>query len=173
MYEEALAMKRQAVAAAKAAPAAHANNLAYSLLELNRPREALAALPDAGAVSEKQRAFAAMNRAIAAVELGDDHLRDEAIGELRGYARSFPSRLVWALIVAGREDEAAAALIASLEDPELRSDALVRMQQYPAVEHTAVVTAWYEREVRVHARDDVRRAVAKYGRIRSYTISAL
>jgi tetratricopeptide (TPR) repeat protein len=172
-HDEAVALLRRAVGVAKAGNAVHANNLANTLVELDRPQEALAALPDTNAAIDKQRAFAAMIRAIAAIELGDERLRDDALGELRGYARNFPSRLVWALTVAGKEDEAAAALIASLEDPGLRGDALARIQDYPKVEHNAIVASWREREERVRTRDDVRRVVAKYGRIRSYTINAL
>jgi tetratricopeptide (TPR) repeat protein len=169
-YEDAVVSYRRAVEAAKPGEVRLANNLAHALVNLNRPQEALAALPDNTAAGMAQRAYAAMIRVMAAVELGNDVLRDTALDELRGYRTAFPARLEWALVVSGRDDEATAILIAAIEDPALRSEALNRVQRYLGSSPTEQTRAWEARDEALLKRADVGKTIKQYGSILSFPI---
>lgn len=69
------------------------------------------------------------------------------------------------LIDAGRLDEAAAALIARLEDPSQRQQALLSLQVYPTAERTPADAAYARHLDAVRARADVQAAIDRVGRV--------
>ena len=172
-YEEALELMRRAAQEAKVDRLSHSLNLAHFLATLNRPQEALAAIPTLEDASVYGRAFAALVRVMIAVELGDAAELNIALDDLRTHAQNYPGTRERALIVAGREDEAVATLLARLSDPDLRTDALVESQDY--AEHPAppLVIEWRKRLSALRNRPEVRREIAAYGRIRSYRIAGV
>ncbi len=148
----------------------HALNLASFLAELDLPQEAVAAIPPLEKASDYGKAVAAMVRVKAASELDDRAALDAGLDDLRKRAQTYPGTFELALIVAGRDEEAAATLLARLADPDERSDALVELQDY--AEHPAPpqVIAWRKRLAALRERTDVRRAIKAYGRIGSYAV---
>lgn len=169
-YDEALALLRQASGESKEDPVSHALNLSVLLAELGRPQEAVAAVPPLESASEYGRAVDALLRVMVASELEDTPGLNTALDELRAQGRAYPGTLERALIVAGKDDEAAAELLARLSDPDLRSEALVEVQDYADYPAPAQVVAWRKRHMALRARPDVHRAIEAYGRIRSYAI---
>ena len=169
-YDEVLALLRQACEESKQDLVSHPLNLSILLAELNHPREAVAAIPPLKDASPYGHAVGAMLRVMLASELEDAAGLNAALEELRTEGRDYPGILERALIIAGKDDEAAAELIARLSDPDLRSDALVEVQDYANHPVPAHVVEWRKRQLALRARPDVRRAVQAYGRIRSYAI---
>jgi hypothetical protein len=73
------------------------------------------------------------------------------------------------LLCAGDQDGAAARMIARLDDPESRADALVELQDYlPPAHPTAFRRAADARRAALKARPDVQAAVNRWGRILSW-----
>jgi hypothetical protein len=105
-----------------------------------------------------------------ASELGDAAGLAAALADLRAHAQDYPLIRESALIIAGKEDEAVATLLARLADPALRADALVELQDYAERPAPARTSAWRERQKALRDRPEVRQAVAAYGRIRSYEL---
>jgi tetratricopeptide (TPR) repeat protein len=172
-YDEALALLREAREESKQDLVSHALNLANLLAELNRPQEALAALPPLDSASAYGHVVAAGVQVMAAAESEDRAGLDAALALLRAQERDNPRSLVEALVIAGRDDEAAAELVARLADPHRRSDALVDLQDYADHPAPALVTGWRQRLLALRARPDVHRAVEACGRIRSYPIAGV
>lgn len=172
-YEEALELLRRAVQDAKGDRISHSLNLAVFLAKLNRPQEALAAIPTLEDASVYGRAVAAMARVMIAMEMGDLTELNQALDDLRTLAQDYPGTRERALIVAGREDEAVAALVARLSDPDLRTDALVELQDYAEHPGPPRVTEWRQRLSALRNRPEVRREIATYGRIRRYPIAGV
>jgi tetratricopeptide (TPR) repeat protein len=169
-YDEALALLRQACEESKQDLVSHPLNLANLLAELNRPQEAMAALPPLETASPYGHAVGAEIRVMVASELADTSGLNAALDELRAQERDYPAIFEQALIIAGKDDEAAAELIARLSDPNQRSDTLVELQDYADHPAPALVIAWRKRLLALRARPEVHRAVEAYGRIRSYPI---
>jgi tetratricopeptide (TPR) repeat protein len=169
-YDEALALLRQASGESKEDPVSHALNLSILLAELGRPQEAVAAVPPLESASAYGHAVDALLRVMVASELEDTPGLNTALDELRAQGMAYPDTLEQALIVAGKDDEAAAELLARLSDPDLRSEALVEVQDYADHPAPAKVVAWRKRQMALRARPDVHRAIGAYGRIRSYAI---
>jgi len=172
-YEEALEVLRRAVQDATGDRISHSLNLAVFLARLNRPQEALAAIPTLEDASAYGRAVAAMARVMIAVEMGDQTELNRALDDLRTHAQDYPGTRERALIVAGREDEAAAALVARFSDADLRTDALVESQDYAEHPGPRRVIEWRERLTALRNRPEVRREIAAYGRIRRYPIAGV
>jgi tetratricopeptide (TPR) repeat protein len=169
-YDEAVVVLRRACEESKQNPVSLALELARLLAGLNRPQEALAALPALERASLYGIASAGLVRAIAASELNDSAGLDAALHDLRSLAREYPDMLQRALIFASRDDEAATELSARLSDPDLRTDALVELQIYTDDPAPQRIVEWRKRQEAFRRRPDVQRAVQTCGRIRSYPI---
>lgn len=172
-YEEALALLRRAAEESKADRVSHALNLANFLTVLNQPQAALTAMPPLEEASSYGRAVAASVRVKAAAELGDPAALQAALDDLLANTQQYPAVRQRALIVAGKEDEAAATLLARLADPDERTDALVELQHYLDDPAPARTTEWRAREQAVRDRPEVRQAIDRYGRIRSYPLPGI
>ena len=169
-YDEGVALLRRAVQESKDDPLSFSLNLASLLARLDHPQEALAAVPDLKHASAYGRAKASFVQVQIASQLSDTAQLETALAELRTQAQKFPTIFERALLVADRNDEAAAQLTARLADPELRSDALVSVQDYADPPAPPRVLTWRQRELALRARADVQRAIDAYGHIRRYQI---
>src|SRR6266480_903605 len=169
-YDETVALLRRACQESSEDLVSHSLNLASFLAALNRPQEALAAIPPLEHASVYGHAVAAWVRVVVASELDDAAGLEAALDDLRAHARDYPGTRESALIIAGREDEAAATLVARLSDPDLRTDALVELQDYADNPAPARAIGWRERQKAVRSRPEIRQAVGAYGRIRAYAV---
>jgi beta-barrel assembly-enhancing protease len=170
-YDEAVTVMRRANEESKPDAVSHALNLAIMLARLDRPQEALAALPKIDTASAYGHGVAAYARVMIASELNDESALEAAMADLRELAPTFPQLLEHALVAAGKNDEAAAVLRERLSDPVLRTEALVEIQNY--ADHPAPDRALQWRAARRALRDrrDVRRLVDEYGRVSSYRLA--
>lgn len=170
-YDEAVALLRLACQESRQESlVSHGLNLASFLATLDRPQEALAAIPSLEHASAYGRAVAAQTRVMVASELGDAAGLKAALDDLREDAQDYPDIRESTLIIAGREDEAAAILVARLADTNLRADALVELQDYANPPAPSRAISWRERQSAVRGRAEVLRAVDSYGRIRRYAV---
>lgn len=172
-YEDSLELLQRA---AEVSPAdgriSHGLNLTAFLLWLNRPDEALAALPKLEGASPYGQALAGLLRVEAASESRDAIALESALKELQGRSADYPALWQHALVIAGRDDEAATALVARLADLDLRTAALVEMQDFAEPPGPELALAWRRRQLALRARPEVHRALEQYGRVRSYPLEA-
>lgn len=171
-HEQSLSLLRRAAQESKDDPVSHALNLASFLAALNRPQEALAAIPPLEKASPYGQAVAAMVRVKATVELGEPAALQAALDGLLACTRQFPGLRQSALVVAGREDDAVRTLLERLSDPQERSDALVELQHYQDDPAPVRTTEWRERANALRERPQVREAIDRYGHVRSYALPA-
>ena len=172
-YDEALALFRRACEESTQNHVGHCLNLASNLAKLDRPREALAAMPPLNDASPGQRAFAAQVRVMAASELDDSAALAAALEDLPTQTANYPGNREWALVVAGRQDEAATVLLSRLSDPELRTDALLELQDFADHPAPPRETQWRGQIVALRNRSDARQAIAASGRIANYPLAGI
>lgn len=168
--DDAVALRRRAVSEAKTDALSHALNLGVALADLNRPDEALAAMPALEQASPYGLAVAALLRAMAASELNDTVALSAALDELHRAGARYPGMLQRALIVAGRQDEAAAVLISRLGDPDLKAEALVELQDYVDSLTPAKARVWRQDYKALRNRPDVHPLIATQGHIGRYPV---
>lgn len=142
-------------------------NLADALLEQDQPAETLTIV--SGVKPDQVSAFGRMVAANLAVcanaRLGDRAGTDLALAALAADRDAAPMLEMSGRLCAGDQDGAAAILIAQLKDPETRLDALADAQDYPLPTTTAPFRrAQLARRHALHARPDVRAAIAAVGR---------
>jgi tetratricopeptide (TPR) repeat protein len=101
---------------------------------------------------------------------GDDAGAAKALAYLDEHRAQAPHAYQWALIRAGRADDAAASLIRELADERSRSDSLYALQEFQEPPLTPgdarLLAAWKQ----MIARPDVQAAVGAVGRIETYPI---
>lgn len=143
-------------------------NLADALLELGHPAEALALLDrvPSDQISGYGRMVAADIAVCARAQLNDPPGLKRALAALDADREAAPLLAVGGLLCAGQTDAAAASLIDQLKDPETRLDALADVQDYPAdPTATPFRREQLARRRTLHARPDVRAAIAAVGRV--------
>jgi hypothetical protein len=147
-------------------------NLAAALLGVGRPAEALAALPVSdAALSAHGKAVTARIRAGAAGQSGDSAELEAMLVYLREHEADGPEQLEGALLMGGRTDEAAAVLLARLNAPDWRTEALVDLQDYELVPAEPEAAArWRAAWRALRERPEVRRLVATTGTIERYPL---
>lgn len=141
-------------------------NLAQLYNSLGRHDEALATLQGVVAnMSTIGRMVQANARLRAALESGDRNAAAEAMALLRAHRDESPGILLESLIEAGELDEAAAEVIAMLESPGDRADALDMLQPY-AQDPVLPGEQRYEANWRrLESRADVKAAIERVGRV--------
>ncbi len=169
-YDEALELLQRAHQESKDDLVSHSLNLAGFLVQLNRPQEALAAIPALEHANEYGRAIAVQVRVIAAAELNDSEALQSALTEMRAAGEEHPGVYEHALIAAGRDEEAATVLMARLSNPDQRSDALVELQDFADIPAPTLVLAWRARLKALRDRPEMHRAITAYGRVRRYPL---
>jgi len=145
-------------------------NLGQFLCQRGRPDEALAAIGRVGGMSGYGRMVQASIEHCAAVQLQDAAAARRALDYLRAHRDDAQEIWIWALVEAGRMDEAARALVAALEAPKTRGEMLAALQDYREPDPLPAFLPVQERWRALLAREDVRRAVDEVGRIERYPI---
>lgn len=147
----------------------HAINLALLLCELGRPQEALPLLPT-GDLSPHAKMRRAYVNLMIQVQLGDVAAVESALVELREQSQHSLEILQHALAIAGRDDEAAALLLSRLRSPQLRTDALLQLQDYPEVPRAVREKEWHARRLAMRERPEIRAVLAQVGKIEHYPL---
>ncbi len=169
-YDEAVAALRKAAQLPEPASSVGPSiNLAYLLCELDRPEEALAALPPAAKVSAYGRMQVESVRLSAAIERGNSEDEAQALTYLREHRADSPRTLQLALLRAGALDEAEQCLLQRLNDATHRTVALLEMQRYFEPPRPPRAAQWHELSATLRVRATIRAAVSKVGKIDSYT----
>lgn len=140
-------------------------NLARVLARLGRVDEAEAAMEDVEGASLYGRMQLAFNRLIVAHVRGDKETVAAQLEIMRTDRSVALSSYQAALVIAGQPDTAAALLIERLRDESWRRSALSSMQSYTEVAQTPLDKAHMTRWREILAREDVRAALDKVGRI--------
>ena len=168
-YDDAIAEYRRAVQLPERIDkVSQALNLADLLCELERPAEALSALPSADWANPYGKMQIALVQLTAAVQLGQRADADRALEYLRAHRDDSPATLQHALLRAADNDAAEQVLLSRLSSPTDRTDALIELQIYAAELESPARAAWRARSRAVIARPAVQRAVAAVGAIKSY-----
>jgi tetratricopeptide (TPR) repeat protein len=168
-YDEAVAALRQAAQLPdQASTVDQSINLASLLCDLDRPEEALAALPSAAKVNAYGRMQVETVRLSAAIERGATEDEAQALTYLREHRSDSPRTLQRALLRAGALDEAEQWLLQRLNDPSRRTSALVEMQHYFEPPRPPRAVQWHSLAAALGERATIRAAVSKVGRIDSY-----
>lgn len=147
-------------------------NLGQFLCQRGRPEEALAAIGLVGEMSGYGRMVQASIEHCAAVQQNDTAAARRALGYLHQHREDSRELWIWALVEADRMDDAAKALIAALAAPDTRGDMLAAVQDYREPAPLPAFVPVQERWRALLARDDVRAAVEKVGRIERQPIYA-
>jgi hypothetical protein len=143
-------------------------NQALFAASVNKPEAALAAA-DAAAKSagpnEYGQLFLAQARACALQQLGRKADAATAAAPIIANPKGNPDALLAALICLGRMDDAAAAIIRRLEDPDLRTEMIFELQPFLIRDTTKLRDAAQRAGLRaLKARPDVKAAYLKAGR---------
>lgn len=149
----------------------HNLNLAETLEQLDRPREALAMLPPPDKATPFGRMVMQFVRLAAAIEQADEAEASRALAYLREHQDDNPRLLQKALVIAGRDDEFASLMLSRLNDPTLRSEALVELQDYPEPAAPPRLAQWRARVKLLRQRPDVRAAMNRVGRVDRYPVN--
>lgn len=172
-FDDAVMMLRLATReAGQSDPVSPALELAELLAGLGRPRDALAALPSLTRSTPYTRALAAVVRVKAARELHDAAGVRAALADLEAHARAYPALRQEALLAAGQDDAAARVLVARLKNADLRSDALVSLQDYKVSWLPPREAAWRARQAALRDRPEVQALIAAVGRVGRYPLRA-
>ena len=144
-------------------------NLAHLHLRFDRPQEALKTLsvfdtPGRGLSGYGEMALR-VARGCAHAKVGNKAAAEADLAYGAAHEKDSPAAVMALYDCLGRTDEAAAVLIRRLDDPELRSAALMDLSDYDApVPPTPNPDR--ERRDRLKAREDVKAAIARAGGIR-------
>jgi hypothetical protein len=143
-------------------------NEALFASSVNKPEAALAAAERAEkalVANEYGQLFLAQARTCALQQLGRKADAATAAAPVIAKAKANPDANLAAMICLGRMDDAAATIIARLEDPELRSEMIFEMQPFLIRDTTKLRDADQRAGLRaLKARPDVKAAYLKYGR---------
>lgn len=148
-------------------------NLAQTLVQAGRPREALEAVSDITSRDASAYGWVASQsaRACAHAELGDMAAAREVVADLRSRLADGESALQRALACMDDQESAAALLIQRLEDPKTRGAALMWVQSRPEQPGPTAVDLKHRAHRRaLLSRPDVRAAIDKVGRIEELPI---
>lgn len=143
-------------------------NLAGLYCDLGRPEEALAAIAGVIDVSPYGRMQLESVRASVAHQRGDGAALARALDYLREHQADAPGTLQATLVEVGGMTEASGLIVARLEDPRRRSEAILEVQHFAAHAETPRMTEWRTRWDAMVARPEVQAAIAKVGRVERF-----
>jgi len=148
-------------------------NYAGALTDLGKAKQALDVLVmfDPKLLNDYGRMSLAKVRACAYAELGDkSHLARE-VEFVKAHSADSSRQLIDTLVCANDTDGVAQEVLARLADPHDRGDILFRLQDFIVPENeTAIDKDWRLRFAAVRNRPDVAAAIARVGRIASYSL---
>lgn len=165
--EEALATYRRAASSREfgSTNVSQLLNLGHHLVTAGRPREAMEIVGAVGSMSPYGRMVLVHVQLRAAHALGDQDGVEAALDYLRRNNEHGRGVLAEALFDLGEIDAAAQQLVARLEDPETRSEALYSIQAFPDVLSLDTdPEPERERWEAMLAREDVAAAIERHGR---------
>jgi len=110
----------------------------------------------------------ALVRLTAAIDSGSAADRDKQLTYLREHRLDGPGVAQSALLRAGALDEAEQTLLWRLNDPALRTNALLSMQHYFEAHRPPRAAEWRTRELELENRPSIRSAVSLVGQIDHY-----
>ena len=145
-------------------------NLGEFYCELGRPKDALFAILDVEKTSPYGKSQMELVHLCAGLQLEDKEAVASALNYLKEHQADSPRTYQGALIDVQDFDGAAAILIGRLNDPSLRADALVEVQNYIDPTDLPWPTKSREHFRTVINRDDVQNAIQKVGRIESFNL---
>jgi tetratricopeptide (TPR) repeat protein len=149
-------------------------NLAFLYASLGRSDDAVTALGDLAKPIDNASEYGKMQVQLvllrAAVAKKDAAAAQAALEALRAMQSASPETFQQALLDANQLEEAADLLISRLKNPQLRSAALVEVQEYKMPAPTPANRLTYERWGTLRARKDVQAAVAAVGRIEKFPL---
>ena len=144
-------------------------DLALLLCDLDRPDQALLALPAPEKASIYGKMLIALVQLSAAVELGARTDAEKALSYLREHRSDSPSILQDALLRAGALEDAEREYISRLNDPAERISALVEAQIYSEQKRPPRAAEWHDRFTALKERPAVRSAISQFGMIDRYS----
>lgn len=149
-------------------------NLGSLLCRMGKPDEADEAIAEVATLDKEISGYGRMVeasiRTCIARAQGDRRGVERALTYLRRHREDGPVVELDALVEAGREGEAARALIRMLASPDDREQALLWAQTFRRFEPMSNDAGWLARRDTVLARDDVRAAIDRVGRVEVYSI---
>jgi hypothetical protein len=149
-------------------------NLGDLYCDMGNPKDALGALVRLGSdISSYGRMQEADVRLDAAIQLGDAEGTAKWLSFIKEHRLDAPLTYEDALLRMNDSDTAAKWLIERLEDKDLRSAALLSIQDYAVPRETARQAELRKRRRELMARTDVQAEIAKVGRVEKYNIEAL
>ena len=143
-------------------------NLGFLFCELDRPKEALAAISQVTNLTDHGRQVREFVRLLAAAELQDTASSETALANLR--REGDPQALEFALLALNRLDDAARLFLSRLADATLRNDVLYEAQDIVLPPAPPRVIEWRARSDAVIGRPEVQAAILEYGRIERYDL---
>jgi tetratricopeptide (TPR) repeat protein len=144
-------------------------DLALLLCELDRPDDALLALPASERASSYGRMLIVLVQLTAAVERGAVPADTvQALSYLRAHRTDGPSILQDGLLRIGALAEAEQEYLLRLSDPVERTSALVEAQIYYSEKLPPRAEQWRERFLALKERPAVRAAIAQFGEVEHY-----
>ena len=149
-------------------------NLGELYCDLGKPKEALGSLERLGAdMSPYGRMQEANVRLDAAIQLGDAEQTQKWLAFIREHRVDAPRTYEEALLLMNDVDAAAKWLIEQLEDQDLRSAALLSIQEYAVPRETPRQADLRTRRRELMVRSDVQAEIQKVGRVEKYNLEAL
>ena len=149
-------------------------NLGELYCDLGTPKDGLGTLVRLGSdISSYGRMQEAAVRLDAAVQLGDAQETTKWLSFIREHRLDAPRTYDDALLRMNDFDTAAKWLIERLEDKDLRSAALLTIQDYAVPRETTRQAELRKRRRELMAREDMRAEVQKVGKIEQYNLEAL
>jgi len=145
-------------------------NLGELYDELGRPADALAIVSKVGDASPFGKMQLAFVQLWASIQLQKTGAVAQQMDYLRAHRADAMSTWTDALVLTGNDDEAAAEIIARLNNEHFRSQALEDVQDSAPIRRLPLASAVDARWHRVYARADVREAIQKVGRMESFRI---
>jgi hypothetical protein len=170
-YEEALQQSQRAAQLPnRGDTVSYSINLAATLCALNRPEEALQALPESGKANAYGKMQIALVQLTAAVErgAGSSADADKALSYLREHREDSPWTFLSALVRAGALDEAEHEFLFRLSDPQERTAMLVDAQDYYDAKLPPRMAEWGSRFNALKNRPQVLAAIARAGEVDRY-----
>lgn len=147
-------------------------NLGQFYCSLGRPDDAVKMIAQVGEMSGYGRMVQAAVQHCAAWRSGDAAGAMRALAYLRQHRQDSEIHFLEALIEADRLDEATAVMVALLESPHDRADALIAVQKFNSPDPLPGDVAYRARGQQMIARAEVQAAVQRVGRVERHEIHA-
>jgi tetratricopeptide (TPR) repeat protein len=169
-FEEAVAeFRRAANLATEGDTVSQAINLAWLLSKLDRPEDALAALPKTDAASDYGKMQIALVQVAVMMEQGNPTAARVYLQYMRDHQEDAVSTFQHALLIAGEYDEAKTLLLSRISTPEKREEALLELQTFSERKLPTRANEWRADFDRLKSEPSIREAAGRVGTLGRYT----